>query len=486
MGAAVRPARAAAPTCGSPLAYVVAVENGTEAAWRLEDIAERTGHDLLAAGDARAWNRPRGRGRGAGRALPALYTPTATPPPDPDAPTRRASRGARRVEPGSGEGTSAAIQRRLDDQVVVYASRGPAAGGCPRCTTASGSRISPTPEPSGSQERRELAGRAPYAISPSAPRPTATPRSPRSRSVRITPRRTRRPRRGRAPRRRREQLADEHATPETIVEVLHAAGCTPATAVQVLRARRSTPATWPGCCPPSACPWTTPSASCTKAGRCPPSGRRSPRATAAEMRAAGCTPGRSWPPGPRGAPHPSHRPRHLGGSGDHHGRRRPRTPRSSPTWSHMPQRRGLRPRAQRRDGGARRRHHHAVRYGAQPTTSPPRPRPTASPPPGRTSRRRRRLQAGHRRNRPRLCDQDLDLTTRSPGPPSASTPARSPTCSTHRRGHATDRQPRPTDTNSLLATYPTPNRHRSRHDRSWPCSPSPAHPTPSRDARGHP
>lgn len=107
-------------------AYLVAIENGEGAAWRLEDLAERTGHGLLAQGDTRSLDEARADAVAAMHdrypALQPLAPSTTTgssetPPPETTAATA--------WRPVPGEGKTKAQQRRLSPRVVVFAFPGP-------------------------------------------------------------------------------------------------------------------------------------------------------------------------------------------------------------------------------------------------------------------------------------------------------------------------------------------------------------------------
>jgi hypothetical protein len=219
-------------------AYIVAIEQGREAAWRLEDIAERTGYDLLAGGEAPTLAAAQADAVAAlvGRypaLAPARPTPAiiATPgqAPVPDAPSN--------WEPARGEGNSAAVQRRLNDRVTVYAFPGP---GRWLPAVHNGMRLTPLPYARSLDEAKaaaELAGRRALrqaAITSPVDRDTtvaafaASDDYTRSELVDLV---------GDVLRAEtREQLAATDAAPDAIVDALRAAGCTPATAVAVLDA----------------------------------------------------------------------------------------------------------------------------------------------------------------------------------------------------------------------------------------------------------
>jgi hypothetical protein len=192
-------------------AYIVAVENGTEAAWRLEDIAERTGHDLLAAGDAPSLEQAKGDAVAAmaGR-YPALdqqtlpthtqRTPTEGPP---------SGLVAGEWEPAPGEGTSSAIQRRLSAQIVVYAIPGPRrplATRRPQRARPHPPLLRPQPERRPERRRARRSPGPPRTRQPVTGGPRRHPRGLR-RQRRLHPRRARRARQPLPPNRRHRPVA---------------------------------------------------------------------------------------------------------------------------------------------------------------------------------------------------------------------------------------------------------------------------------------
>ena len=101
-------------------AYIVAVERGDVAAWRLEDVAARTGDGILATGSATSLDRARHE---AINTLRGRYPALAPPPVDVTAPIPGgASRG---WEPMPGQGSTSAELRRLDERTTVYVIPGP-------------------------------------------------------------------------------------------------------------------------------------------------------------------------------------------------------------------------------------------------------------------------------------------------------------------------------------------------------------------------
>lgn len=103
-------------------AYLVAVETGDGAAWRLEDVASRTGHGLLATGSARNLDDARAAAVTAMRdRYPALTAPTAD-----TAPAPAGTAGGWEQMPRAGKVAAAEICH-LTDQITLYAL--PAPGG---------------------------------------------------------------------------------------------------------------------------------------------------------------------------------------------------------------------------------------------------------------------------------------------------------------------------------------------------------------------
>ena len=97
-------------------AYLVAVETGSDARWRLEDVAARTGHGLLATGTAADLDTARTAAVATvGDRFPALAD-LARPSPGGTVPA---------WEPMPGQGQSAAELRHLTDQVTLYVIPGP-------------------------------------------------------------------------------------------------------------------------------------------------------------------------------------------------------------------------------------------------------------------------------------------------------------------------------------------------------------------------
>lgn len=287
-------------------AYIVAVENGTEATWRLEDTAERTGHGLLATGEAPTLDHAQ---RDATTALAGRY-PALTPNTPPsagqlelDGAPGRPVLPAGGWEPARGNGTTAAVQRRLEGGIVVYAFPGPGGRWLP--AVHDGTRLTHLPyqrDKTTAQDTAELGGRrALRHLAAATPVGRDTTVAALARSDDYT----------RAELidlvgdalhpDTRAQLADPDATPDTIVETLQAAGCTPATTVHVLRAENTDAADVARLLPTIGVPMPD-------AIRVLHDGWDIPHhhaaqhlgATATEMRAAGCTPAEIMATRPRG------------------------------------------------------------------------------------------------------------------------------------------------------------------------------------------
>jgi hypothetical protein len=227
-------------------AYVVAIENGTEASWRLEDIAERTGHDLLAIGEAPSLTHARNDALAAltGRypAIDALRAATTTSAAEigggrPALPTGHVPGEWQRAP---GEGNSSVLQRRIGDRVVIYAIPGPGGRWLPAVHDGIElARLGYAPNVDAAKSAAELAGRRTLR--------TLSARSPVDRDTTIAELAD-------STDYSRDELvavaqdalqaeeltrlADPEASPAVIAEVLHAGGCTPATVVRVLRAEQ--------------------------------------------------------------------------------------------------------------------------------------------------------------------------------------------------------------------------------------------------------
>lgn len=279
-------------------AYVVAIENGTEASWRLEDIAERTGHDLLATGEAPSLTHARDDALAAltGRypAIDALRTATTTSTPElaghPALPTGS--------EPGEwqrapGEGNSSVLQRRLGDRVVIYAIPGPGGRWLPAVHDGNElARLGYAPNVDAAKSAAELAGRRTLrTLSARTPVDRDTTIAELADSTDYTRDELVALAQDALGAEEITMLADPDASPAVIAEVLHAGGCTPATVVRVLRAEHVEAADLVALLPTIGVPMD-------HAIRILHDGWDMPRhqaaeqlgATALEMRSAGCSP----------------------------------------------------------------------------------------------------------------------------------------------------------------------------------------------------
>jgi len=144
-------------------AYLVAVETGEEASWRLEDVATRTGHGLLTVGSADDLDQARSDAVASIRdRYPALLAV-------PDTESR--PRAIAVVSPGGtaggweqmpGDGRSPAELWHLDDQITLYVMAGPGGRWLPAIHTASTGVLERLPLQATIDEARataEIAGR---------------------------------------------------------------------------------------------------------------------------------------------------------------------------------------------------------------------------------------------------------------------------------------------------------------------------------------
>ena len=269
-------------------AYLCAMETGDGAAWRLEDVAARTGHGLLATGtspslaDARADGVTMVRSR-----YPALFTAPADTTPSPPG-----TAGGWEPMPRPGR-ANAAEMCHLTDHITLYALPGPGGRWQPALHTPATVGLELLPlQPTIVEARdaaqaagRRLARVAAVADPARADQTVAAladngPYSRRELAALVTPR-----------------LADtdaarvEAAQPAELVELLGAAGFSPATTVAVLAADRTDPVTTASLLPMAGVPipdairvlhdrWELPFTSAAELLD----------ATATDMRQAGCTP----------------------------------------------------------------------------------------------------------------------------------------------------------------------------------------------------
>ena len=272
-------------------AYLVAVETGDAAAWRLEDVAARTGHGLLATGTAADLDHARDAAVATVRdRYPALTAPdvtaTGTIPVGP-----AGTAGGWEQMPGAGR--TPAELRRLDDHLTLYVMPGPGGRWQPAIHTAATGVLERLPLQASIADARdaaELAGRnarRAAAIADPARADTALAAYASGDSYdrrelaalvghRLDP---------------ADRQRIEAAKPAELVELLGAAGFSPATTVAVLAAEHVDARTVAGLLPTIGVPmpdairtlhdrWDLPRVDVAEALG----------ATATEMRAAGCTP----------------------------------------------------------------------------------------------------------------------------------------------------------------------------------------------------
>lgn len=269
-------------------AYLAAVETGDSAQWRLEDIAARTGHGLLATGTAASLDAAKTDAvANVGDRYPALK-------PNLPADTTTTPGGARAGwETMPGPGRSAAELWHLDDQTTLYVLAGPGGRWLPAIhTTSTGSleRLPLQPSIDDARDAAELAGRRAQRVAQIADPVRAdaavavladSDSYTRTELAALIGHRLDPP--------DRDQLTT--AAPEHLVELLGAAGCSPATTVAVLAAEDLDPQIAARLLPTVGVPmsdairvlydrWDLPRADAAEALG----------ATGAEMRDAGCTP----------------------------------------------------------------------------------------------------------------------------------------------------------------------------------------------------
>jgi len=275
-------------------AYLVAVETGDGAAWRLEDVASRTGHGLLATGTAADLDDARAA---AVATVRSRYPALAAPSTEPTAAAAESGVGPAGTggvwEQMPGAGRTPAEMRRLDDDVTLYVMAGPGGRWQPAIHTAATGVLERLPLQASIDEARdaaELAGRntrRAAAIADPARADTALAAYADS---------------GAYDRRELAALIGhrldtddrqhvEKATPAELVELLGAAGFSPATTVAVLAAENLHAHTVAGLLPTIGVPmpdairvlhdrWDLP----------PVAAAEALGASATEMREAGCTP----------------------------------------------------------------------------------------------------------------------------------------------------------------------------------------------------
>lgn len=268
-------------------AYLVAVETGSEGRWRLEDVASRTGHGLLATGKAPDLDSARTAAVASVRdrypALAAQPDPVTVSPPG----------TVRGWEAMPGQGRTAAELRHLSDQVIVYVIPGPGGRWMPAVhagPTGVLERLPLTRSIDEARDAAELAGhRAVRTMSITDP-------------VRLDQIATELADSGDYTRSELAALIGHHldepdrrrldrVDPADLAEVLGSAGLTPAATVAILHAEGVDADTMAGLLPTVGVPM--PDAICVLRGRWDVPGLDAAialGATAQEMRDAGCTP----------------------------------------------------------------------------------------------------------------------------------------------------------------------------------------------------
>ena len=215
-------------------AYLVAVERGDLAGWRLEDVAARTGDGLLATGTAPTLDRAQTDAVTAVRTrYPALTGPVDVSGPSPGG-------TASGWEPMPGEGRSSAQLRHLSDQVTLYAIPGPGGRWMPAVhagptgvmerlpSTRTLDEACDAAELAGHRAVRTLAIADPARLDTTVAAFAGSDDYSRSELARLVGQCLDEPDRQRI----------EAAEPGELVELLGAAGLTPAATVAVLRAER--------------------------------------------------------------------------------------------------------------------------------------------------------------------------------------------------------------------------------------------------------
>lgn len=269
-------------------AYLVAIERGDSAGWRLEDIAARTGHGQLAQGEAATLADARAD---AETIVRARY-PALAPQPEHVAVTPGATRaGAWQTMPG--EGRISAQVRRLSDDVTVYALPGPGGRWLPALQSRPGGELEQLPLVRTSDLARdaaELAGRRAVRLaSVASPVQYDAVLASLANSDDYSRRELGAIVGTRLLTADHRRLAD--AAPAELAELLGQAGTTPATIVAVLDAEHVPTADAAALLPTIGVPIPDGIRVLTERWNVP---RREAaellEATASEMRAAGCTP----------------------------------------------------------------------------------------------------------------------------------------------------------------------------------------------------
>lgn len=269
-------------------AYIVAIERGDTAGWRLEDVAARTGNGILATGTATSLERAR---TDATTTLQGRYPALGPKPVDVTEPVPAGT--TRWWEPMPGEGSTSAALRRLDERTTVYVIPGPGGRWMPAVHHAATGDIDRLPLTRTLDEAKTAATLAGYRAMRLATMDTPARFDPMLAAFAAS---------GDYSRREltallasRLQPADSarlpDAQPAELVELLGAAGASPATTVAILHAEAVDAHTVASLLPTAGVPmadairvlqerWDLPRAEAAELLG----------ATAAEMRAASCTP----------------------------------------------------------------------------------------------------------------------------------------------------------------------------------------------------
>lgn len=210
-------------------AYLVAVETGSEATWRLEDVAARTGHGQLTCGTAPTLHEAR---------IDAVTTVRARYPaldPAGNHPVAARFSGDDGWQPMPGDGNSSAEMRRLAHNTTLYAIPAPGGRWMPAVATGDDTmrRLATVPTRDAARQAAEQAGRRSLTAT-NSPVLVDEAVAQLANSVRYTRQELQSVIGSRLLRADREQLRD--AEPAHLVELLGQAGVTPASTVAVLHA----------------------------------------------------------------------------------------------------------------------------------------------------------------------------------------------------------------------------------------------------------
>jgi hypothetical protein len=230
-------------------AYIVAVEDGTEAAWRLEDVADRTGNGLLARGEASSLDDARADAVAAlGTRYPALAprSPTADYVPPPLLAGSEPQNRTWEPLPGRGRGRSSAVYRRLTDDITLVAYPGPGGRWLPVVQDRSArngpgiERLDSTPSLEAAKVAAEFAGlealrlmelSSPVGLDTAISQLATSDGYNRHALVTLAA--------GRLDAASAARLGEPDVTAADLAATLGDAGCTPATTVQVLHAEHT-------------------------------------------------------------------------------------------------------------------------------------------------------------------------------------------------------------------------------------------------------